>query len=182
MKINKVELKNFKFHHFLDFEIRQQNCLIYGENGTGKSSIYEALYSNFYFYKNSKIAGEQIDIREKFRHRNFVAQDLEVNITIDNGNSLNRNDNDLTNKELLENKTIYFANERVLREITENNFYFIINNVLIEHFPKLEELMFHSDLENKLKRLKTDVPTAIYKERIERIKKENEYKRNEKLL
>jgi len=167
MKINKIELRNFKFHHSLDFEIKQQNCLIYGENGTGKSSIYEAFYSNFYFYKNSKIAKGQIDIREKFRHRDFADEELKVNVLFNTEDELNRSDNDLENKKLLESQTIYFANERVLREITENNFYFIMKNVLIEHFPKVEELMFHSNLEKKLKRLNEDIPRAMYKERID---------------
>jgi DNA repair exonuclease SbcCD ATPase subunit len=50
MKIKKIIIENFKFHHHLEFEIRNNNnCLIYGENGSGKSSIYEALYSNFYY-------------------------------------------------------------------------------------------------------------------------------------
>ena len=55
MKIKEVELKYFKFHQNLninfDLENDCKNMLIYGENGTGKSSIYEALYSNFYHQK-----------------------------------------------------------------------------------------------------------------------------------
>lgn len=45
-KINKLTLKNFKFFYGeveLDFE--RKNVLIYGENGSGKSSIYWALYT-----------------------------------------------------------------------------------------------------------------------------------------
>jgi len=166
MKINKVELKNFKFHHFLDFEIKKQNCLIYGENGTGKSSIYEALYSNFYALKNNEITTGQIDIREKFIHRAYIAEELEVNILFDNENILTRRDNELENKELLENKVIYFANERLLREITENDFYLVLKNILIEHFPQLEKLLFPLNFENKLRRLQTRVTQEIIEERI----------------
>lgn len=46
MKINKLTLKNFKFFYgekTLDFE--GKNVLLYGENGSGKSSIYWALYT-----------------------------------------------------------------------------------------------------------------------------------------
>ncbi len=46
MKIDKLTLKNFKFFYgeeTLDFE--SKNVLIYGENGSGKSSIYWALYT-----------------------------------------------------------------------------------------------------------------------------------------
>jgi ABC-type lipoprotein export system ATPase subunit len=45
-KINKLEIKNFKFFHEvepLDFE--SKNILLYGENGSGKSTIYWALYT-----------------------------------------------------------------------------------------------------------------------------------------
>ena len=168
MKVTKIELKNFKFHHALNFEIKQQNCLIYGENGTGKSSIYEALYSNFYFFKNNKIATNQIDIREKFIHRDYrTKEELEVNILFNNEDKLNRKENELENKELLENKVIYFANERLLREITENNFYSVLKNILTEHFPKLKELPSYSDLKNKLRRLKIGVTREIIQERID---------------
>ena len=167
MKINKIELKNFKFHHDLEFDIKEKSCLIYGENGTGKSSIYDALYSNFYYFKNVKIARGQIDIREKFRHRDYEAEALKVNILFDNDEYLNREDNDLDNHELLEAQSIYFANERVLREITENDFYFIIGNFLIEHFPQLEELRLYDSFETKLRRLKTKVTSEIIQERID---------------
>ena len=45
-KISKLRLKNFKFFYGdveLDFD--RQNILFYGENGSGKSSIYWALYT-----------------------------------------------------------------------------------------------------------------------------------------
>lgn len=45
-KISKLKLKNFKFFYGekeIDFECK--NVLIYGENGSGKSSIYWALYT-----------------------------------------------------------------------------------------------------------------------------------------
>ncbi|MCF6245218.1 MAG: AAA family ATPase, partial [Sulfurovum sp.] len=47
MKINSIELKNFKFHKELNFNIEKKNCIIYGENGTGKSSVYWSLVSVF---------------------------------------------------------------------------------------------------------------------------------------
>ncbi len=168
MKINKIELKNFKFHHALDFEIKEQNCLIYGENGTGKSSIYEALYSNFYFFKNNKIATNQIDIREKFIHRDYrTEEELEVNVLFDDKSELNRTENEIRNQELLDNKVIYFANERLLREITENNFYSVLKDILTEHFSKLNELPSYSILKNKLRRLQTEVTQEIIQERID---------------
>ena len=46
IKIDKITLNNFKF--FIDekehntFKLNGQNMLVYGENGSGKSSIYKA--------------------------------------------------------------------------------------------------------------------------------------------
>ena len=139
MKIKKITLKNYKFHHQLSFDINQDNSLIYGENGTGKSSIYKALYSNFYYLKDNKIVTNQIDIKEKFIHREFSTENLEVNIELNN-NYLNRENNILTNAELLENQTIYFADEKVFQKITQYDFYQVINSELIKHFPLLKEL------------------------------------------
>jgi len=47
-RINKLRIKNFKFfleEQLIDFE--GKNLLLYGENGSGKSSIYWALYTFF---------------------------------------------------------------------------------------------------------------------------------------
>jgi recombinational DNA repair ATPase RecF len=102
MKIKKIIIENFKFHHHLEFEIRNNNnCLIYGENGSGKSSIYEALYSNFYYYKNKKIANGIIKIRDTFLHRDFPSGNFRVNILFNNSINFNRTDETLSNDTLL---------------------------------------------------------------------------------
>jgi ABC-type dipeptide/oligopeptide/nickel transport system ATPase component len=154
MKINKISIENFKFYHNLEFKIKTKNCLIYGENGTGKSSIYEALYSNFYYYKDKKIANNQISIRDKFLHRDYMSRDLKVTILFDNNNDLIRKNDTLDNKKLLTepfgsnsklmsglgDATIYFANEKILSNIVEDSFYDVIRNNLSIHFSKLESL------------------------------------------
>ena len=138
MKIKKVELKNFKFHKDLDFEIKKQNCLIYGENGTGKSSIYEALYSVFktYFRNNS------FDFN-KFKTNNS-SDELGVKVILDEDELIIPNE-DYTlplniNKE--NKKTIYFANQDLLESLIgdETNFYLVIENHLSKYFEKLNKL------------------------------------------
>ena len=45
-KIKKIILKNFKFFYGeVTIDLERQNALIFGENGSGKSSIYWALYT-----------------------------------------------------------------------------------------------------------------------------------------
>ena len=49
MKIQKIHIKYFKAYEDFSIDFNKNNCLIYGENGTGKSSLYEALHSIFYY-------------------------------------------------------------------------------------------------------------------------------------
>lgn len=123
--IKNIKLKNFKFHHELLFDVKKPNCLVYGENGSGKSSIYEALYANIYEHK---IRGEKRDIREKYRHRGYPNEAMEVNITFDNKKELTRKNNELENSHFLQEQTLYCANERLLRELTEYDFYEVIDS------------------------------------------------------
>ena len=47
-KIKTIKIENFKFFHAsFSLEIDSKNLLVYGENGSGKSSIYWALYTIF---------------------------------------------------------------------------------------------------------------------------------------
>ena len=138
MKINKITIENFKFHHNLEFDIKKKNCLIYGENGTGKSSIYEALYANFYYYKDTIIVNNQVSIRDKFLHRDYMTSALKVDIEFDDNRTLNRNDDTLENQDILIDASIYFANEKTLSNIVEGNFFDVLNDSLSCHFPELK--------------------------------------------
>ncbi|MFK5975933.1 MAG: DUF2813 domain-containing protein [Sulfurovum sp.] len=137
MRIKKIELKNFKFHKDLEFEIKNDNCLIYGENGTGKSSIYEALYSIFKVYFRNK------DFTfYKFKNNNAI-DDLSVKVTLDNDTELiipNENYKLPDNIEVKNKKTIYFINQDLLESLIlyDNNFYGVIESNLKKYFTKLD--------------------------------------------
>lgn len=158
MRIEKVELKYFKFHQNLTVNINSKNLLVYGENGTGKSSIYEALYSNLYHKKRLDKKNSTI-IQEMHRTRGKVTENLEVNITLDNGKTIKRNANELTDLSILQSEyksssrrlafpiepNIYFANEKVLKSLTEENFYTALNETLFEHFPEMKGTLDDSE-------------------------------------
>lgn len=62
-KIQKIVLKNFKFFHdSFPLEVNSKNLLIYGENGSGKSSIYWALYTLF----QSRLKPTEADVKKYF--------------------------------------------------------------------------------------------------------------------
>ena len=136
MLIKKIELKNFKFHYNLDFKINKQNCLIYGENGSGKSSIYWALYSLFKcYFRNS-----QFDF-SKFQNKNNE-ENLSVKILLDDITLAIPHENYLLPNEIniSNHKSIYFANQDLLNEITneDNDFYNTILKYLKKYFTTLE--------------------------------------------
>jgi len=175
MKINKIAIKNFKFHHNLEFDIKTKNCLIYGENGTGKSSIYEALYANFYYFKDTTIVNNQISIRDKFLHRDYMSDGLKVDISFDDDSILNRNDETLNNEDILKDDfsgfpqgsgilsgsvgdaCVYFANEKTLSNIVEGNFFDVLNNNLFIHFTELKTFnIIYDNLKTELHHLSQD--------------------------
>ncbi len=129
MKINKIELENFKFHQALDFEIVNENCLIYGENGVGKSSIYWALFSVF--------KKELIDINE-FKNRNMDEDDeVNVNLTLNTGNIYTLNDEPPFVNNSQEN--IFFTHQDMLEEflLYSENFYQILDDKMKIFFKNI---------------------------------------------
>ena len=58
IKIKKLALENFKSHKSLTLELNGRNASIYGDNATGKTSVYDAL-TWLLFSKDSKGNGEK---------------------------------------------------------------------------------------------------------------------------
>ncbi len=144
MIIKEIKLTNFKFHRDFKFEINKDNCLIYGENGTGKSSIYEALYSIFKVYFRNK------DFNfNKFKNNSSI-DEFNAKIILDNNYELKiPNINcSLPNSITLENKkTIYFANQDLFESLVgyEDNFYIIIKKYLKKYFESLNQFCIKFD-------------------------------------
>ena len=62
-KIKKIVIENFKyFHEAFPLEVNGRNLLVYGENGSGKSSIYWALYTLF----QSRLKPTDADVEKYF--------------------------------------------------------------------------------------------------------------------
>ncbi|MFW2604908.1 hypothetical protein [Aliarcobacter butzleri] len=184
MKIKNIAIKNFKFHHDLKFSLDEKSTLIYGENGTGKSSIYDALYSNFYYFKNKNIVNNTVSIRDKYIHRDYLPETLEVDVVLTDNIHLKRVDDELENSFVLQEPlgengklfsglgipNIYFANEKVLHSIIDKNFYDVANNVLTEHFSNNFKLqMIYDSIERDIKNLQSSeiVTEELIKRRVQ---------------
>jgi predicted ATPase len=62
-RISKLTLKNFKFFHGeIPINFERKNVLLYGENGSGKSSIYWGLYT----FLQSVFKSDEAQVRKYF--------------------------------------------------------------------------------------------------------------------
>ncbi|PNR92107.1 hypothetical protein HWHPT5561_06040 [Petrotoga sp. HWH.PT.55.6.1] len=92
VKIKKINIKAFRGIPDLELELNGKSLLLRGENGTGKSSIVEAI-EFFFTGKVSHLEGIQgLSLKRHGPHVNFKPDDMNVEITFNPGNiSLNRN-------------------------------------------------------------------------------------------
>jgi energy-coupling factor transporter ATP-binding protein EcfA2 len=77
-RIKSIQINNFKFfdaHPPIELGDAGKHLLLYGENGSGKSSVYWALYTLF----ECAVKYEQNDIEKYFKHQDIDNQSL-VNI------------------------------------------------------------------------------------------------------
>lgn len=112
-RINQIEVKNFKFFkNTFTLNIDRKNILLYGENGSGKSSIYWSVFTHFQAY-----AKEQAEAQKYFtaNHpqnlRNRFVDEREgsyIKISFHDGNS--------ETKSIVDSDVEYYpANEETLR-------------------------------------------------------------------
>jgi ABC-type lipoprotein export system ATPase subunit len=100
IKIDKIQLNNFRF--FIDdelnntFEPNGNNMLVYGENGSGKSSLFKA------FDYLSKISNQNIsDEFKKDKNIFNLQKDSSINFEFNNDDTLDITDDSDTNNDLI---------------------------------------------------------------------------------
>ena len=84
MKIQNISIKNYKaFYGEYDFDVAVQNLLVYGQNGSGKSSLYYAL-KDFFQSSMETInmnAVENILLQEDEKGKGYIKVTFDNNTT-----------------------------------------------------------------------------------------------------
>jgi len=88
--MDKLRLKDFKAHKELDIKFDNKSFLLYGDNGAGKSSIYEALKVKFFEEKikeniTSKVPDEEYqevinEFWEQYKNTDSSQSDFEIKL------------------------------------------------------------------------------------------------------
>ena len=147
MKIKELEINNFKFHKKSCFSANSKNIILFGENGSGKSSLYYALHT----IHKILIQGNDCDFCKKLDHNNpnenlcnhNEKDDAVLNLTFDNGGSIKISKDGIDNLSIIDvtsAKFMHFINHNKLLKILEGNFYDILKKYFVEKFDLFSEL------------------------------------------
>lgn len=82
MKVSKIDLNNVKAHKLLNIKTFNKNFLLFGDNGSGKSSIYEAL--KIAFFGKHELSD--------YKNKEKIADLISIKIEMDNGKIIENND------------------------------------------------------------------------------------------
>ncbi len=76
MKIKNIQIESFRGIPYLDQPLNEKSLLIHGENGTGKSSIVDAI--EYFFTGNISHLSRPFSIKNHGTHTNYSPEDLKV--------------------------------------------------------------------------------------------------------
>jgi len=146
IKINKIQLNNFRFfgddEEHNTFELNGQNTLIYGENGSGKSSLFRA----FEFLAQTKVNKEEFGYSKNI----FGTQPPSLVFELDNDQTLIIDENHLENnldyikalsifKPMLEYKNLLKIHYQTDKSKEEINIYEMLRD-LFKEYPISQEM------------------------------------------
>ena len=125
MRIEKIQINNFRaFYGENIFQIDGKNCLIYGENGSGKSSFYMAL--KMFIESSTKDTSKNFnysvkDIINKYSEEKYVEDDEKLDNNILLKNIFSYLDVDMENQEVSKNISFFIRNKGILEKISNKN-------------------------------------------------------------
>ncbi len=149
MKIKKISIENYRF--FKDKELikfKNRNILLYGENGSGKTSLFNALQDFFFYYKDESKSKLNIEDNKNI----FSADGDEPKITI----KFSDNSKIIFDKNGFGNNTLKVQIEQVRKSklfLTYHDIYAINNifkkDISYKEFREIFTILYYDELDNK---------------------------------
>lgn len=150
MKLKNIKIENYRFFkeeqefNFISKEHIPQNILLYGENGSGKTSLHNALIDFFFYYKNP------IESKTKIKeNKNIFAEPTDkpkIEVIFENDINIKFTENGFDNENLkteieqvsksklfLTYQDIYLLNNIFKKELTYNEFRDIFTILYFDH-------------------------------------------------
>lgn len=87
MKIKSIKIEAFRGIPHLDRDIKGKSLIIHGENGTGKSSIIDAI-EFFFTGKVSHLSRSFSTVRNQGKHVKFLPEDVKISLEMNPGSCL----------------------------------------------------------------------------------------------
>lgn len=169
MKLKNIKIENYRFfkeEQEFDFTSKDnipQNILLYGENGSGKTSLYNALKDFFFYYKNQSESKTKIK-----ENKNIFCEPTDkpkIEITFENDTNIKFSETGFENEDLKEKieevsksklfltyQDIYNLNNMFKKDISYKDFKDIFT---ILYFDDLNHLF--SEFEDNLKDFKNKI-------------------------
>lgn len=151
MKIKNITIENYRFFKDMqefDFTSKNEqskNILLYGENGSGKTSLYHALIDFFFYYKSSN--NSKTKIKE---NRNIFCESTDkpkIGITFEDNTSISFTENGF-DKEDLKEKIEEISKSKLF--LTYQDIYNLNNifnkDISYEEFKKILSILFYETL------------------------------------
>ena len=146
MLVNELKLQNFRCYEFLEFPVNKGITLVYGENGSGKSSIIEA----FYFALSAK-SFRSTDLNNLIKEKNDLTQTF-ISFNDTNGIKITKKINEKCRiLEVNTKKTLTYSQliANYPTCLVENKEFFFTSSSPEEKRAYLNKILFYVEQENK---------------------------------
>lgn len=169
MKIQRLTLENYRFFKDVQtFEFDGKNILLYGENGSGKSSLFYALQKLFRYYQNKDVAkgsledAQNIFVSDKDIEKPKITIQIDDKTIIFDEDGFNHDqlqaqiENTGKSKLFLTYKDVYAINAIFKEDLTYKEF----KAIFIALFP-IELASLFDDFELKMFFIKLDIAETL---------------------
>lgn len=167
MKLKNISVENYRFfkeNQPFDFikDNKPQNILLYGENGSGKTSLYNALKDFFFYYKNPSESKTKIK-----ENKNIFAEStdkIKIEITFENDTNIKFTETGF-DKEDLKNKIKQVSKSKLF--LTYQDIYNLNNmfkkDISYKEFKEIFTILYFDDLNHLFNEFEADLDNLIPK-------------------